>query len=72
MRTLAGTVKLVSALQLWKLEPMYSRPSLSVTLVRPSIQAMAPFWMARSESGIVSEVTALFELKLLYWMALTG
>ena len=72
MRTLAGMVRLVSALQFWKLEPMYSRPSFSVTLVRPSIQEMAPLWIARSVSGIVSEVISLFELKALYLMALTA
>ena len=37
MRTLAGMVRLVSALQPWKLEPMYSRPSFSVTVVSASI-----------------------------------
>ena len=43
IRTLAGMVRLVSEGQFWKLLPMYSSPSFSVTLVSPSIQQMAPF-----------------------------
>ena len=56
MRTLAGTVTLVSALQLEKLLPRYSRPSFSVTWVRLSIEEMTPPLRERSESGIVREV----------------
>ena len=59
MRTLAGPVTLVSALQLEKLPPMYSRPSFSVTRVRPSMPEMTPSRSARSESGIVRAVTPL-------------
>ena len=59
MRTLEGMVRLVSALQLEKLEPMYSSPSFRVTQVRLSIQETAPLLSARSVSGMVSEVISL-------------
>ena len=36
---------------------MHSRPSFSVTVVRPSIQLIALFCSARSVTGMVSDVT---------------